>query len=155
MWANRRITGQRNQATGDAGEEVFERLTRTLGWDMDRVQPPTRRVWNKGVLTIITLPGKEGVWDYTGYGRDGQWIACEVKTAHGDTMPCSRVEKAQRDWAARKPLYRLFVAILWLDTGRMEIHAYQPRGSYSMIERHPMAVMERCATEADRRHDLP
>ena len=122
--------GRVNRATGEAGERVFEMICAVLGWQMDRVQPPTKRVYRGRQLITVCLPGHDGVWDYTGYDDAGLWLACEVKTAHGDTMPCSRVERDQRRWASHKPLSRLFVAILWLDTGRMEVFPYADAGSY-------------------------
>lgn len=135
---------------GSIGETIAEREFAHRGWTMFRTQPATEVVkvltpailadikrrlpqyfghlsW--GHIAVCRILGG-GIADYTGYDDDGNYLACEVKEAIGNTMPCSCLDKKQRAWMGNLPAGAAWVAIWWRDRGRMQIEPYKKEGSY-------------------------
>lgn len=138
---------RRNRAlrSGEVGERAAEQWFLNHGWHMVRTQPaiqilgvaPGRRF---GTVFTVRMVGRGGVPDYTGYVVSptvGIYVvtapiyrACEIKEASGDTMPCSRLDKEQRDFMDGLPAGCAWVGILWTETGKFSMHAYKSKGSY-------------------------
>lgn len=130
---------------GGHGEMAAEIWFRKNKWNMVRTQPPVTilgmvkpnmvmalkrfipRLAAFGHMVIARL-GKGGVPDYTGCYL-AFYRACEVKEAKGDTMPASRLDKAQRDFMSALPVGCSWVGILW-DDGTFEMFPYVSQGSY-------------------------
>lgn len=98
---------------------------------------------------VIARLGRGGAADYTGYkdvgimrndGHGNEWKdtentiplyrACEVKEAAGDSMPASRLDKAQRAFLAALPAGCAHVGIFWKETGKFTMHLFIPKGAY-------------------------
>lgn len=151
------MTSRRLQ-NGQAGERAAEMWFANNGWRMVRTQPPMMilgmitpslmvvlrrfipRLAYFGHMVIARM-GKGGVPDYTGYewrkvgGQDvlddsAEYRAVEVKEAQGDSMPASRLDKAQREFMAALPAGCAYVGILWMDTGKFTMHEFKEKGSY-------------------------
>lgn len=125
---------------GEIGERAAEQWFLNNGWHMVRTQPaiqilgvaPGKRY---GQVFTVRMVGRGGVPDYTGYKYKAcldniVYYACEVKEAAGDSMPCSRLDKAQREFMDKLPYGSAWVGILWTDTGKFTMHPYQAKGSY-------------------------
>lgn len=141
---------------GEIGERQAEQWFLNNGWHMTRTQPPVTIL---GIVTpsmiavikrfiprlaafgymVIARMGKGGVADYTGYEVEEQsqtygpqpvYRACEVKEASGNSMPCSRLDKAQREFMDLLPEGCAWVGVFWADTGKFTMHPYQSKGSY-------------------------
>ncbi len=116
-------------SNGRAGEQAALYAFQRRGWQMQKMEPPVRirgRTGQPGEFKAIFV--SNGQPDYVGYDKGGYFIACEVKEAHGDSMPASRLSKAQRETMANYPGGCAFVGILW-DTG-FEIFPFIEKGSY-------------------------
>lgn len=109
----------KTHSSGSVGEKSAQFHFNLLGWRMFRSQPEAKI---------------GGIADFTGYNSSGFYIACEVKEASGDSMPCSRIDKAQRDWLASLPVYTAYVRIYWKDKDKFTIHQFKCSGSYSFKE---------------------
>ena len=122
------------QSTGEAAELAAQFWFRSHGWQMDRSQPATRRVWRDGKAVIVP-DGKRGtgIFDYTG-NVHGFYRAVEVKEASGESMPASRLSKAQREWGASRPPGTAFVLILWVDRRVLTLHPFKREGAYRFEE---------------------
>lgn len=125
------------KSSGKTGERIAEIWFREHGWKMFRHQPETKTVYLKGKGLTTIQCRSDGVADYTGYeiikflnSVLPMYRACEVKEAFGDTMPCSRLGKAQRDWMAAIDFRSAFVGVLWMDVMVFEIFRFHPKGSY-------------------------
>lgn len=128
----------KKQSDGSTGEQAAVLWFKRNGWVMERHQPPTRVIW-KDKKPIVIQCKSQGVADYTGYGlfaindfgTVAIYRACEVKESHGGTMPCSTLDKDQRDWMDQRPFGTAFVGIMWMD-GKcfFETFNYQRTGSY-------------------------
>lgn len=117
------------RSNGKAGETLAQYLFNTLGWRMDRSQPPftITKVHADGKVTGYFSKG--GIADFVGEDKDSKYIACEVKEASGNTCPCSRLSPSQRDWMNTVRGQR-YVAVYWLDHGLIERFEYKEKGSY-------------------------
>jgi hypothetical protein len=83
-------------------------------------------------MFTVRMIGRGGVPDFTGFHlirMTPLYRACEVKEAHGDTMPASRLDKAQREFMAALPVECAWVGILW-DDGQFSMHPFIEKGSY-------------------------
>lgn len=130
---------------GQAGEMAAEYWFRRNGWHMIRTQPAIQIVRVKpgkhyGMFVEAKLVGKGGIPDFTGYMFSPQsdkptplFCACEVKEAIGPSMPCSRLDIAQREFMTSLPAGCGYVGILW-DNGKFELFAYKPAGTYKKGE---------------------
>lgn len=120
---------------GNAGEQAAEIWFTVRGWRMIRTQPETRVIKRNGRPVVIQC-GNGGVADYTGYTTVDSpvphYIACEVKTAIGNTMPASRLTKRQRDWMLSIPAQCRYVLIVW--PNECEVFRFIDRGSYKRGE---------------------
>src|SRR5512139_2417461 len=133
--------------SGEIGERQAEQWFLNNGWNMVRTQPamqildaaPGKRY---GIIFTCRMVGRGGVPDYTGYeyvqavpglqtmeGEGALYRAVEVKEASGDTMPCSRLDKAQRAFMAALPAGCAWVGIYWTDTAKFTMHEYKRKGS--------------------------
>lgn len=127
-------------STGKTGEKLAELSYRQLGWTMQRHQPETKVIWFKGNPKTIQCRS-DGVSDYTGYeevqifnDKFPIYRACEVKEASGDSMPCSRLDKAQRKWLANIDQRSSFVGVAWMENMAFELFRFKPNGSYKKGE---------------------
>lgn len=144
------VTSRRLQ-NGQAGEMAAQNWFINNGWEMIRTQPPVTIL---GMITpplvavlrqfiprlayfghmVIARMGKGGAPDYTGFANFAPgfpiYRAVEVKEAAGDSMPASRLDKAQRDFMAALPGQCAWVGILWVDTGKFTMHEFREKGSY-------------------------
>lgn len=136
---------------GRIGEIQAEQWFINNGWYMVRTQPAIQILGIKpgawyGRIFMVRMVGRGGVPDYTGYKMaipyDGFFVgepldtrpiyrACEVKEAAGDTMPASRLDKAQRQFMADLPAGSAWVGIYWTDHGKYSMHKFIDRGSYA------------------------
>jgi hypothetical protein len=130
-----------NRSNGKTGETMAEYFFKKIGWKMFRHQPRTVIARSNGKPFTIQCRS-DGVADFTGFENImiGQQMipiyrACEIKEAHGDTMPASRVRKEQRDWLIMTPFMCAYIAICWLD-GQPKIELFRPieKGSYKKGE---------------------
>lgn len=144
--------------SGKMGELAAERFFSNHRWHMTRTQPPVTilgivtpamvavikrfipRLAAFGHMVIARM-GKGGVADYTGYAINKHYadvgdhiipvyVACEVKEAHGDSMPASRLDKDQRDFLAGLPAGSAWVGIFWTDCQKFSMHEFVEKGSY-------------------------
>jgi hypothetical protein len=132
---------------GQVGEMAAQYWFKKHDWKMIRTQPATTII---GILQphmvvmlsrfiprlsyfghmVIARMGKGGAPDFTGYcGQSMKYKACEVKEVTGDTMPASRLDKAQRAFMDQLPEGSAFVGVLWR-TGLFEVFPYKSKGSY-------------------------
>ena len=137
---------------GQVGERMAEQWFLNHGWKMFRTQPPVT------ILGMLTLPmvrilkpfiprlaafghmviarmGKGGIPDFTGFAfkeglSEAHYRAVEVKEASGDSMPASRLDKAQRSFMSYLPGGCAWVGIFWRDTGKFTMHEFLEKGSY-------------------------
>lgn len=138
--------------SGKLGETAAAIFFRIHGWTMFRTQPETTiiktlspnilknlaRTWPSffgriafwGYLVLARMR-RGGIADFTGYDKDGKYVACEVKEAQGDSMPCSRLEKDQKKWLWALPGGSAWVGIYWLSHGRFTLHEFKLKGSYT------------------------
>jgi hypothetical protein len=105
---------------------------------MFRHQPRTKTVYFQGKAQTIYCRS-DGIPDYTGYkityhSGDYQtptYCAVEVKEAHGDSMPASRLKKEQRDWLKNINSASSFVGIFWVDLpSSFELFEFKYQGKY-------------------------
>jgi hypothetical protein len=134
--------------SGEAGEKAFEYWAKLHGWHMSRSQPPCKilAIMNPAMIAsikrfsprlaafghmVIARLGKGGIADFTGYQDcpGPNYRAVEVKEVAGDTMPASRLDKAQREFLGSLPDNSAYVGILWQD-GLFEVHPFIEKGSY-------------------------
>lgn len=123
------------KSSGHAGEQAAEYWFKKNGWRMWKVEPPSRVVQIAGRLQVI-YAGK-GYPDYLGYEEgqasyDYMFRAVEIKQAvkrDGNSVPASRLSKAQRRFMSGLPVGTAYVGILWQD-GNFEMFPYQEKGSY-------------------------
>lgn len=127
--------------SGKTGETIAEYYFKQIGWKMFRHQPRTVIATKKGKTFMLSCRS-DGVPDFTGYeikeiGAESVafYHACEVKEAHGDTMPASRVRPEQRQWLSQIPAMSAFIAVVWLD-GQPVVELFKPieKGSYKRGE---------------------
>jgi hypothetical protein len=124
-------------SSGKTGEAMAEYFFKEIGWKMFRHQPRTV-IASRGGKGFTIQCRSDGVPDLTGYEEKiigsqsiALYRACEVKEAHGDTMPASRVRDDQRRWLSAIPFMSAFIAIAWMD-GQPRIELFRPieKGSY-------------------------
>jgi len=129
----------KNSNAGKFGETLFEIWARQHGWHMERHQPPMKIIAVDYRPIMVPLKS-QGVADYTGYsivtyGKNGLSVpfyrAVEVKEATGDTMPCSRLNKDQREWMSSIDQRCALVAVCWIDGNpTIELFNFKNKGSY-------------------------
>ena len=123
------------QSNGTTGEREFERWSGLNGWVMFRHTPSTRVVYGSSGPKIVFV--EKATPDYTGFlAISYAYRAVEVKEASGDTMPCSRLTKRQRERMKALPEGLGFVAVCWMDGSRngIEIFCFKEAGSYKRSE---------------------
>ena len=125
---------RRPQSNGSLGEQLAEVWFVRHKWCMFRHQPATKVVYIEGVPRVVHTKKGRGTADYTGYrpGILNQYCAMECKEFSGKTMPCSNLDKEQREWMDKLPPGCAYVAITWTDQDGpwCEVHPYKPKGSY-------------------------
>lgn len=121
---------------GNLGEKLAEIWFRVRGWQMDRHQPATRRIWRGGRIEIIEIDDG-GDADYMGYhmvnlnGIDYPvYLVCEVKTVTTDTCACSNLDEQQRKWMELQPEASRFVGVYFDAHNQFQVFKYKPKGSY-------------------------
>ena len=120
------------KSQGVSGEKMAEWFFNVNDWRMFRTQPETKTVYIKKKPTVIHC-GSGGIADYTGYKMVDDrplYVACEVKEAKGDSMPCSRLGKKQRDWLLLLPNGCAFVGVFWIDFCDFCMYHFKEKGSY-------------------------
>jgi len=132
-------------SNGKPGEQLALVWFAQHNWRMFRSQPPTRNIMIKGRFSTI-LCKSDGIPDYMGYELvqiGSQLIpvfrAVEVKEAHGDTMPCSRLGSltdptSQNSWMSGIDHRCCFIAIYWIDCRCLNVYKWKVKGSYKMME---------------------
>lgn len=146
----------RRLQSGQIGERMAEAWFLNNGWHMTRSQPAIQILGSKpgkrfGRIFTVRMIGRGGVPDYTGFVDDyptrwndetKEWEvlhnefpmplyrACEVKEAVGDSMPCSRLDKEQRDFLAALPKGCAWTGVFWVDTQKFEMYPFVKKGSY-------------------------
>ena len=125
-------------SNGTVGEQYAERCAfPALGWMMTRTQPPTRYTRGARGMPLLVQLRSDGVPDYTGCDRQGQYTVCEVKecddSVYPPRMPCSRLSKEQRAWMeVRAKIARCYVLVFWQKLGYGTLFSYRQSGSYIM-----------------------
>jgi penicillin-binding protein-related factor A (putative recombinase) len=129
------------KSTGKTGERIAEMWFKSNGWKMFRHQPETKTVYLKGRGLTTIQCRSDGVSDYTGYenvqlfnGIFPIYRACEVKEAHGNSMPCSRLKEEQRDWLNAIDQRSAFVGVVWMEDVTFELFRFKYTGSYKRGE---------------------
>jgi len=125
------MTTIKKQSNGTTGEQAAEWYFKSNGLAMFRHQPRSKVIKINNKLTVV-YERSDGISDYTGYiSRNSKFIACEVKEAKGNTMPCSRLDKHQRDWMNSLPEGSAYVGVCWVDHPvTFQMFPYKMRGSY-------------------------
>ncbi len=130
------------RSNGRGGEEAARYYFRRHGWEMEKMESPAKNlgpVFGKpGQFRAVYTEG--GVPDFIGFRMNDPKLGrhwsnliptyCEVKEAHGDTWPASKLTPEQRAFMAALPVGTAFVFLLWNDGGAGEMHTFIPRGSY-------------------------
>lgn len=127
---------------GKIGESLAEYYFRSIGWKLFRHQPRTV-IARKGGRPFTIQCRSDGVPDFTGYEmvQVGPQLlpiyrACEVKEAHGSSMPASRVRPDQRRWLRDCNPVSAFVMVVWMDGRQPTPELFRPieKGSYKRGE---------------------
>ena len=121
---------KRKSSDGTAGETAALYHFRLINWTMIRSQPEARIIKALGKGKYIVVFKNGGIADYIGYNDYGQYRACEVKEATGNSMPASRLDINQRFWMAAQRKGSAFVGIYWTDAGEFELFRFKEKGSY-------------------------
>lgn len=132
--------------SGQIGEIQAEQWFLNNGWHMTRTQPAIAILGSKpgkhyGRLFTVRMVGRGGVPDYTGYHVLGgasvieesgiaEYRAVEVKECADESMPASRLDKAQREFMKSLPGGCAFVGIFWIKTQIFTMHQFIDKGSY-------------------------
>lgn len=125
----------RRHSDGRAGELAARLYFNKMNWVMQRTQPEARiiRALGKGQFVVVFSRG--GVADFTGFNNDGEYVACEVKEASGDSMQCSVLDRDQRMWMASIPACCAWVGIYWTDHGEFRVYPFKNEGSYKRMDK--------------------
>lgn len=118
------------KSSGATGELAATYAFRQRGWTMFRSQPEVNIIRSLGKGKFVVNFRRGGIADFTGYSRNHQYIACEVKECTGNSMPASRLHKEQRDWMSCLKPGMAWVAIYWVNHTKVTIHPFIPKGSY-------------------------
>ncbi|MHB9054261.1 MAG: hypothetical protein ACYC5F_09815 [Thermoleophilia bacterium] len=124
-------------SNGRAGEEAALYWFKDHGWQMWKVPPDVRVCGKTGRPGVFLAAFKTGgMPDYVGHYRyehvDGdvfQRVAyCEVKECNTNSMPASRLSRAQREFMVALPGDAAYVGILWDEY--FEMFPFIETGSY-------------------------
>ena len=129
------------RSNGRAGEEAARIWFACHGWYMTKTEPAVKNlgpVFGKAgqFRAVYTASGTPDFLGYALVDRCGHgatipyFRAVEVKEAHGDSWPASKLTLAQRTFMATLPAGCAHVYILWDDGGAGEMYPFTARGSY-------------------------